>query len=496
MHENEFEKQVQKKMEELHFVPSDAVWKKVDKEINKDEKRRRPVFWLLLFAGLMLAGGGYYFIAAKKNADIASNTSGKKLHTRENKPHDGQAATREKKKTDEEKEKKENEVLTEATNVQKEKVKDNKAIENLAREIRKKQKTDNALKLRSKDEPLVDKENFVADKKNLITEPAQKMVADAKKNKKEPQTKMTNEIDAKDETVGREPETIKNENQSLLHITVSDSSAIKKSSAGSVQDVPVKDSSAEKAMARNKQGKKKTSSWKIGYVGSLGFSNINQSLFKSTYVVNPAYYANAPGNPSSSPGYYSPSKIKPGFSFVSGLFISKNFSKRISVSAGLNYHYYSTKIYTGSRVDSTIYLNLYTSSPVRANGYYNNGSSRAYINHYHFIELPLLEDFQLNKSEKLRVILEAGVSLSYLVGTNTLQFDPSRGVYYKDNNQFNKTQLNAATALMVGFPVSQTECRIGLQIQYGLTTLLNKNTGNPEHLFFAGIHSSFVFPKK
>ncbi len=52
MHENEFEKQVQKKMEELQFAPSDAVWQKVDKEINRKENRRRTLFWLFFFFGL------------------------------------------------------------------------------------------------------------------------------------------------------------------------------------------------------------------------------------------------------------------------------------------------------------------------------------------------------------------------------------------------------------------------------------------------------------
>ncbi len=48
MHENNFEKQVQEKMDQLGFEPSDAVWAAVDKEINKGKRRRRP-FFILFF---------------------------------------------------------------------------------------------------------------------------------------------------------------------------------------------------------------------------------------------------------------------------------------------------------------------------------------------------------------------------------------------------------------------------------------------------------------
>ena len=42
MHDPEFEKHVQKKMDELQFDPSGEVWTKVEQEIKK-EKRRRPL---------------------------------------------------------------------------------------------------------------------------------------------------------------------------------------------------------------------------------------------------------------------------------------------------------------------------------------------------------------------------------------------------------------------------------------------------------------------
>ncbi len=70
MREDEFEKQVREKMEQLGFDPSESVWTGVDKEINKEKKRRVPLFWLFLFSGLLLAGGSYYIIANKNTTGI------------------------------------------------------------------------------------------------------------------------------------------------------------------------------------------------------------------------------------------------------------------------------------------------------------------------------------------------------------------------------------------------------------------------------------------
>src|ERR1700754_3147851 len=67
MHDPKFEKEVQQKMKELEFSPSESVWANVEKEINQLHARRSfPFFWrLALPALLLLAGGGYYFFRSK-----------------------------------------------------------------------------------------------------------------------------------------------------------------------------------------------------------------------------------------------------------------------------------------------------------------------------------------------------------------------------------------------------------------------------------------------
>jgi len=49
--QNEFEKQVQQKMEELQLVPSAPVWEKIEEQIRRKKDRRRLILHLggLLF---------------------------------------------------------------------------------------------------------------------------------------------------------------------------------------------------------------------------------------------------------------------------------------------------------------------------------------------------------------------------------------------------------------------------------------------------------------
>lgn len=56
--QNEFEKQVQQKMEELKLVPSEPVWQKVEMQIRRKKDRRRLIFWIPLL--VVLLGGGLW----------------------------------------------------------------------------------------------------------------------------------------------------------------------------------------------------------------------------------------------------------------------------------------------------------------------------------------------------------------------------------------------------------------------------------------------------
>ena len=78
MQENEFEDRVQKIMDELSFDPHDAVWSGVAKEIEKDKKRRKPLFWIFLIGAPVIIGAGYLFSTGNFSA-VKSRTLNRKF---------------------------------------------------------------------------------------------------------------------------------------------------------------------------------------------------------------------------------------------------------------------------------------------------------------------------------------------------------------------------------------------------------------------------------
>ncbi|HEV3221380.1 MAG TPA: porin family protein [Puia sp.] len=470
MHENNFEKQVQEKMDQLGFDPSDRVWVAVDKEINKEKKRRKPFFILFFFSGLVLAGGGIYFGTIKNSpGNIVAGQQQKQK--REN--QDKQSAT-----------KIQNSRL-QVTGLNGKTINENdqKATKNLkSKQSREpviiKSTKENSRPINTKD---IDKGNNKKPEKNII------VLRIDKDNIEE-----TNQTRGKTET-----------EKSGYYNT---DSSIKKSMTVA-ENKKAKDSVAALKTASLEKKKTKSSLWKIGFNGGTGISNLNQNLFKQSNVTglyyNPTSVNGGSGVPAPAPVPLS-SEINPGFSFSVGVFVNRYLSKRISISAGLNYHYYSTHINTGYPVDSSIIVynpayywgNSTVPQAYAINRYYQNGNSHSYTNQYHFIELPVTADFQLNKSLKLPLFWEAGISVSFLLSSNALNFDPNGNLYYQNAQLFNKLQLNGATAIMIGFPINNNELRLGPQLQYGLSGLLKAGSGNPQHLLYTGLKISFIPGKK
>ena len=78
-----FENSIENRMEGFQMKPSEAVWQKVEKRIQKEKKRRALIwFWIMAMA---IAGAGIQFLKdADKNrqnisAAISNNVSGNNL---------------------------------------------------------------------------------------------------------------------------------------------------------------------------------------------------------------------------------------------------------------------------------------------------------------------------------------------------------------------------------------------------------------------------------
>ncbi|MEO8855054.1 MAG: hypothetical protein ABI359_14820, partial [Ginsengibacter sp.] len=66
MEQNNFEKDIHRKLEELKIVPSDSVWKNVQENILKKEKKRKVIF-ILFFLFLLISLGGFWLFNSITN---------------------------------------------------------------------------------------------------------------------------------------------------------------------------------------------------------------------------------------------------------------------------------------------------------------------------------------------------------------------------------------------------------------------------------------------
>lgn len=247
--------------------------------------------------------------------------------------------------------------------------------------------------------------------------------------------------------------------------------------------------------------------WEAGFTAGIGVSSLNQNLFKGAGITTNDSRVFSPAPVTAAANQTYTSKIQPDLSFWAGIFVQKALQKNISVSVGLNLHYYSTKVYTGDKVSNTLASSYYYSpgnyllslaaapGPGQTYPYYTAGDKQVFINRYYFLEIPGSIQWQITHSRIMPLFWEGGFSLSYLMSSNALYYNTHAGVYYKDAGVTNKTQFNISTALMIGIPYKGLDLQLGPQMQYGLTNLLNTGTGG-QHLLYGGLKLVIIPGKK
>ena len=72
--QNEFEKQVQQKMEELDLVPSAPVWQKIEAQIRQKKDRRRLILWIPMLL-ILLLGGTWWLSQTNEKSEAVSHTA-------------------------------------------------------------------------------------------------------------------------------------------------------------------------------------------------------------------------------------------------------------------------------------------------------------------------------------------------------------------------------------------------------------------------------------
>lgn len=274
--------------------------------------------------------------------------------------------------------------------------------------------------------------------------------------------------------------------------------------------------------------RKRPALWHWGIVTDAGFSRIAESklfqlrglLGQEKYLAESLSYRNVTADTNSllnlsgsNTVTKNASPIQPDCSFSVGIFVQRAISKRFKLSLGIEYTYMSVNTQVGQRVNSPTVINTGSASskvvpyyyklpgyvPASADATITNGATAGYQGsvyysqkhryRFQYIEMPLLVNWQINKGRRLPpFVLEGGVSISHLLSVDAMHFEGVKGIYYPDNDLFNKTQFNFRTGLSVGLlQKSKHPIWIGPDLRYSLNGLVNKNVSTGQYLWSAGI---------
>jgi hypothetical protein len=442
MEQNNFEKNIQQKLDELKMNPSDFAWTNIEKRIGKKHKDRKVIF-ILFFLILFLLSGGYWLLNFSKN----------------------------------------NQLRNQLVN------KDVKKDSNLSSIIKNDSSLNSGL-ISSVITPQKADEASVTGKKSKASPKAQFTISKDENDIQKPKKMLPDEPD---ESTNKER--INNVENEIANADLNDTNFQNKISGDSLsnqlnpeeikKEIVLKNDSSTKKYPEHRQ----RSNWVLGITFSvgksmmvydpLGFDKSSSDYFQSS--PNSGVGSGSGGNPSS----FTPSEMKNSFAFIAGAFIEKNISVKSKLLVGISYKYFSSTNKVGSQ------------SSTRLNQYSAGNTVNFYRNNFHYLELPVSIKTQLNNNKSLPLYWHAGINISQLISCNALQFQSSPGLYFNDNSMLNKTQLGLSTGISaVLFSKQKVPVTIGPYFYYSASKLADKGLYQNKHFSFIGLRTEILFQKK
>jgi hypothetical protein len=503
MPENEFEKKVSSEMQDLRFKPSENVWLRVEERIKRKKKRRIFVVIFLLAALSLLGYWQRSNLFGENKNDIAKTVQ-------QDSPG--------------EKQKEENSRSAEDTN-------SNSTIKQNT-ETTKHEETKNTTgnapgnKL-TDDRSVIDKKD-IAVSNNEISKPTKnkeeaKGKAGSVKTKKDhkPEAsiaivaanskKKSGIVDDTSKDLKTNPET--NEKPEDVNQLEAKPGEKKIDSAKAGTGVQEKDTTTRKdtllktdptkdpapqIVKKDPSAKK----WKWGFHFTPGISSLNDNniSFGGANFADAFYQSPTTGSGSGTPPpvRQKPSDVEAGFAFQAGAFAQRQLSSRTGLSLGLQYGYYSNILHIGNMRSSG---NAQLSSVLdrNANQVYNaGGDTTKYTNSYHFIELPFLFQWQLNKNKTKPFVWSTGFTLGQLISSNAIMYDTAfNGIYYQNKKLLNKTQFSLSTGFSWTIANNKkVQWNLGPVANIHFNKLIDNPFDNKGYLFFVGLRTGVLFNSK
>lgn len=443
MSNSEFEKYVQHELDDVSFEPSDAVWRKVEESLPAKDRRR----WLLLLIPLLLAGGIFFitnYMNTKTQAPVASelSTTDKLLTTS---------------KTPEQSDPQSTPTAGVSGPLSSSEEKVNSAL-GYAKE--------------TKMEKHINR-NKHHNTQTVRSSPANKQLS---KNNQlaftEPGRFKTNILTAKPEN---------DETDSLPSLLVATQSRPETSDAGlknadtsgltiasNPKTEPATLNKRYDTIAKQivKESKENTRKWVVGLTFGAGLSTMKSGFFSDNKSNAEAIFPNSPTSIPSPPAVSveNPKAPSASFAFTAGMTVEKIMNSKITFHTGLAYLYFSTRTEVGSRVDSS--RNFITNGGAAfVDVYYRGGSTDKYPNKFHFITLPL--SIQFKPAAQLPLYAEAGITTSFLVHSNALQYSYGSNAFFRNDNIYNRVNIS----MQAGIGVQLSSLKLGYRFNHSLSSL-------------------------
>jgi hypothetical protein len=450
MQEQNFEKQVREKMDELSFVPSAPVWGKVEEQIRNKKEKRRIIFWLL---PLLLVSGLGWWLFTDKGLPFLNKTEQASTQGQFNIP-----------------------------------------IKKSSRDITQIPET------RTTDKNATEEQKPTV-KPNENTTSSTAIIQTKREKKTKPRQQPAGLPSAEDLFLSEQIATSEEEIQNkvalpLPEIMVYDFNAdsILNTRPISVKELPVLENKINQKTKSSNQNK-----WQFAFAAQGGISGISEgfsSLGRSAEI----YYDASPntsagGNFGNLPMPAPPATPKSGIAFSAGLDVKRKINKRLALNSGLRYAYYSNSIQVGSTVYRDTSISRMDASVLRVAAFYrNDANSQKYTSEYHFIQIPFGLEYKLVANQPLYI--QAGIKVEQLLGSNALFYNKYAGVYVKDKEMLAKTGMQLFSGFHYHFRSRKNfSFAAGPQFQYGLTNL-SKNKSNDQHLYFVGLSTQIFLKKK
>jgi hypothetical protein len=512
---NDFEKQVQQKMDELQLRPSGEVWTEVEKRIRKEKQRRRFVLWFFL-TGLLLLGGTAWWLA-----DHTGNSTSRSVaqHTTEGSPvaanEPVNPGTDKNNNTGNNTAPANNDVNNGTVTSQQTAPVTTPATGNDNRNIIK-PSTGSNLSTSAQGLDVINDQPVIARKGKNVKDNTDKRLTEPPtpvrnapetliKNDKatEPltgkptdaggQKPVANKIISTDKTVSptiNKPSADEPKADSVLR----DSLVVKINEA-----VAAPDTNTPSQPVKNKRAKK--DKWEFGITAGGGASTTTDGFPIFQFDADKALYYDSNVNPNALSGAYPaayqlvPSDPEEGPYWQIGAYAKRKLSKRIAVSAGLQYSSFSTTQTIGKyiAIQTNISNSAYSSN---VQYYYRSGDMTTYRNHYNYVQVPVALHWQINKGKKLPITWQNGVTVGRLTKSDALIYTPNSNLFYHDNNLLNKTQFSMQSGVSVKlFSKTKHPVSIGALFNYHFSHLQKVQTNGRDNMSSFGVNASWIIKK-